>query len=52
MKHRKPWQVAKMAVARKLLVCCYVLLRDSIDYAEFVRRGSGMGLPDSGTGLK
>jgi transposase len=30
---------AKVAVARKLLVRSYILLRDEIDYAEFQRRG-------------
>lgn len=31
---------AKVAVARKLAVRGYILLRDRIDYAEFVRRGA------------
>ncbi len=44
------WPVVKTAVARKLPVCCYILLRDEIDYPEFVRRGRGLGLPDAGTG--
>lgn len=30
---------AKVAVARHLLVRAYIMLRDQIDYAEFVRRG-------------
>ena len=30
---------AKVAVARRLLTRCYILLRDEIDYAEFLRRG-------------
>ena len=30
---------AKVAVARQLLVRTYIMLRDEIDYAEFVRRG-------------
>lgn len=30
---------AKVAVARKLLVRTFILLRDEIDYAEFLRRG-------------
>lgn len=30
---------AKVAAARKLLVNCYVMLRDGIGYEEFVRRG-------------
>lgn len=33
-------QKAIVAVARKLLVRSYIMLRDGIDYAEFVRRGS------------
>jgi len=32
-------QKAQVAVARKLLIRCYILLRDGIDYAEFLRRG-------------
>jgi transposase len=30
---------AKIAVARKLLINCYIMLRDEIDYQEFSRRG-------------
>lgn len=30
---------AKIATARKLLINCYVMLRDKIDYEEFSRRG-------------
>ena len=30
---------AKVAAARKLLVNCYIMLRDNIDYQEFTRRG-------------
>ncbi len=30
---------AKVAVARKLLIRCFIMLRDEIDYAEFLRRG-------------
>jgi transposase len=30
---------AKVAVGRKLLVRCFIMLRDQIDYDEFVRRG-------------
>lgn len=36
---RRGAQKAKVAVARKLLIRCYILLRDGIDYAEFLRRG-------------
>ena len=35
-RHGKP--KAKVAVARKLLIRSYILLRDRIDYAEFTRR--------------
>ncbi|MGI8544309.1 MAG: IS110 family transposase [Aridibacter sp.] len=35
---------AKVAVARKLLERCYLMLRDNIDYEEFRRRGE-VGLP-------
>jgi transposase len=37
--HRRGAQKAKVAVARKLLIRGYILLRDRIDYAEFLRRG-------------
>ncbi len=30
---------AKVAVARKLLINCYIMLRDNISYEEFCRRG-------------
>ena len=30
---------AVVAVARKLLIRCFIMLRDEIDYAEFQRRG-------------
>jgi transposase len=36
---RKGAAVAKVAVARKLLIRLYIMLRDQIDYAEFCRRG-------------
>lgn len=36
---RRGVQVAKTAVARKLCQHLYILQRDEIDYAEFVRRG-------------
>ena len=36
---RRGHQIAKVAVARKLLVRSFILLRDEIDYAEFLRRG-------------
>ncbi len=37
--HRRGAQKAKVAAARKLLIRGYVLLRDGIDYAEFLSRG-------------
>lgn len=30
---------AKVAVARQLLIRTFIMLRDEIDYAEFLRRG-------------
>jgi hypothetical protein len=37
--HRRGRPKARVALARKLLVRLYVMLRDHIDYAEFRRRG-------------
>lgn len=37
--HRRDWRKAKVAVARKLLVRAWIMLRDRIDYAEFLKRG-------------
>lgn len=37
--HRRDKPKAKVAVARKLLVRSFIMLRDQIDYVEFVRRG-------------
>jgi transposase len=37
--HRRGRPKAKVALARKLLVRLYVMLRDQIDYEEFCRRG-------------
>jgi len=36
---RRTTAVAKVAAARRLLSNCYIMLRDSIDYEEFTRRG-------------
>jgi transposase len=36
---------AKVAVARKLLINCYIMLREQINYEEFCRRGE-VGLGD------
>jgi len=41
---RKGHALAKVAVARKLLIRLYIMLRDEIDYAEFCRRGSHAGM--------
>ena len=37
--NRRDWRKAKVAVARKLLVRSWIMLRDQIDYAEFLKRG-------------
>ncbi len=42
---RKGAASAKVAVARKLAIRLYIMLRDKIDYAEFCRRGSHAGMP-------
>ncbi len=41
---RKGAALAKAAVARKLAIRLYIMLRDKIDYAEFCRRGSHAGM--------
>jgi transposase len=41
---RKGTAIAKVAVARKLLIRLYIMLRDKIDYEEFCRRGSHAGM--------
>ena len=41
---RKGLASAKVAVARKLAIRLYIMLRDKIDYAEFCRRGSHAGM--------
>ncbi len=41
---RKGVASAKIAVARKLAIRLYIMLRDQIDYAEFCRRGSQAGM--------
>lgn len=56
IKRRKNNQIAKAAVARRLLVRSWIMLRDGIDYYEFCRRGRegrgvGAGLPDKTHGL-
>ena len=46
--HRRGRPKAKVAVARKLLVRLFIMLRDQIDYDEFRRRGRGLPAPASG----
>ena len=41
---RKGRASAKVAVARKLAIRLYFMLRDKIDYAEFCRQGSHAGM--------
>jgi transposase len=41
---RKGAAVAKVAVARKLAIRLYIMLRDGIDSEEFCRRGSHAGM--------
>jgi len=41
---RKGSASAKVAVARKLIIRLYIMLRDQIDYEEFCRRGSHAGM--------
>jgi transposase len=41
---RKGMAVAKVAIARKLAIRLYIMLRDKIDYPEFCRRGSHAGM--------
>jgi len=41
---RKGLPSAKVAVARKLAIRLYIMLRDRIDYTEFCRRGSHAGM--------
>jgi transposase len=41
---RKGSAIAKVAVARKLAIRLYIMLRDGIDYQEFCRRGSHAGM--------
>ncbi len=41
---RKGAAIAKVAVARKLAIRLFIMLRDQIDYPEFCRRGSHAGM--------
>jgi transposase len=49
---RRTKSIAKTAATRKLLIRLFIMLRDGIDYAEFKRRGSAVGMPVSSHGLK
>lgn len=39
LKSKRGMATAVVATARKLLIRCYIMLRDGIDYGEFLRRG-------------
>lgn len=49
---RRSKPVAKVAATRKLLIRLFIMLRDEIDYSEFKRRGSAVGMPAVSQGLK
>lgn len=49
---RRTKPVAKVAATRKLLVRLFIMLRDEIDYQEFRRRGSAVGVPVVSQGLQ
>jgi transposase len=49
---RRSKSIAKTAATRKLLIRLFIMLRDGIDYAEFKRRGSAVGMPVLSHGLK
>lgn len=49
---RRSKPVAKVAATRKLLIRLFIMLRDGIDYSEFKRRGSAVGMPALSQGLK
>jgi transposase len=49
---RRTKSIAKVATTRKLLIRLFIMLRDGIDYSEFKRRGSTVGMPVSSHGLK
>jgi transposase len=51
LKFRKGAPVAKVAMARKLAIRLYIMLRDGIDYEEFCRRGSRGSDPGSHAGM-
>ena len=49
---RRTKSIAKVAATRKLLIRLFIMLRDEIDYAEFKRRGSAVGMPAASHGLQ
>jgi len=49
---RRSKSIAKTAATRKLLIRLFIMLRDEIDYAEFKRRGSAVGMPAPSHGLQ
>lgn len=49
---RRSKSVAKVAATRKLLVRLFIMLRDEIDYKEFKKRGSAVGMPVLSHGLQ
>ncbi len=50
--NRRTKSIAKVAATRKLLIRLFIMLRDEIDYAEFKRRGSAVGMPEVSHGLQ
>ena len=48
---RKGAAIAKVAIARKLAIRLYIMLRDGIDYEEFCRRGPDTSGPGSHAGM-
>jgi transposase len=49
---RRSKSIAKVATTRKLLIRLFIMLRDGIDYSEFKRRGSAVGMPVLSHGLQ
>ena len=50
--NRRSKSIAKVATTRKLLIRLFIMLRDGIDYNEFKRRGSAVGMPVVSHGLQ
>ncbi len=50
--NRRSKSIAKVATTRKLLIRLFIMLRDEIDYNEFKRRGSAVGMPVLSHGLQ